>query len=48
MTNWIKITPEDLYDYLVAQQVDALRKQALGESQDDPIIEIINDISSLI
>ncbi|MDR2735758.1 MAG: hypothetical protein LBB20_02895 [Puniceicoccales bacterium] len=48
MTNWIKIIPEDLYDYLVAQQVDALRKQALAKHQIDPIMEIIKDVSSRI
>ncbi|MDR1458580.1 MAG: hypothetical protein LBI37_03620 [Puniceicoccales bacterium] len=45
MSNWIKIIPEDLYDYLIAEQVDALRKQALAKHQTDPIVKIINDVS---
>ncbi|MDR0351771.1 MAG: hypothetical protein LBH49_04005 [Puniceicoccales bacterium] len=48
MANWIKIIPRDLYDYLVAEQVDALRKQALAKHQSDPLVEIIKDVSSMI
>ena len=36
---------EDLYAYLMAAQVDILRKCALGKNQGDPVEEIIRDIS---
>jgi hypothetical protein len=45
MTTWIEIKVEDLYAYLVAVQVDILRKCALGKNQSDPVAEVIRDIS---
>lgn len=45
MTNWIQITLTDLEDYLVAAQLTALRQEALGDTQDDPVPQIISDIS---
>jgi hypothetical protein len=45
MTNWINITIEDLYAYLVAVQVDVLRRCALAKNQSDPVEKIIEDIS---
>lgn len=48
MTNWIQITTADLEDYLVAAQLTALRERALGDSQDDPLPQIISDISARV
>ncbi len=48
MASWIKITVEDLYDYLVSTQVDILRKRILASGQDDPLSDIICDITSRI
>ncbi|MDR1591066.1 MAG: hypothetical protein LBR92_03680 [Puniceicoccales bacterium] len=45
MTTWIEIKVEDLYAYLVAAQVDILRKCTLGKNQSDPVVEVIRDIS---
>ncbi|MDR2807189.1 MAG: hypothetical protein LBB11_03470 [Puniceicoccales bacterium] len=45
MTNWINIEISDLYAYLVAVQVDALRKCALGKEQSDPVLKVIQDIT---
>jgi hypothetical protein len=45
MTPWITIKIEDLYAYLIAAQVDVLRKCALAKNQNDPVVEIIQDIS---
>jgi hypothetical protein len=45
MTTWITIKVEDLYAYLVAAQVDVLRKCALAKNQGDPVAEVIRDIS---
>ncbi|MDR2812392.1 MAG: hypothetical protein LBB05_01190 [Puniceicoccales bacterium] len=45
MTTWITVKVEDLYAYLVAAQVDILRKCALGKNQGDPVAEVIRDIS---
>ncbi|MDR0740146.1 MAG: hypothetical protein LBF34_00350 [Puniceicoccales bacterium] len=44
-TTWITIKVEDLYAYLVAAQVDILRKCALAKNQGDPVAEVIRDIS---
>lgn len=48
MASWIEIKVEDLYDYLVSSQVEALRKRTLAVGQDDPLIDIIHDITSRI
>jgi hypothetical protein len=45
MTTWINIKIDDLYAYLVAAQVDVLRKCALAKNQSDPVGEVIRDIS---
>jgi hypothetical protein len=45
MTTWITIKVDDLYAYLVAAQVDILRKCALAKNQGDPVVEVIRDIS---
>ncbi|MDR0418072.1 MAG: hypothetical protein LBH08_01375 [Puniceicoccales bacterium] len=45
MTTWITIKVDDLYTYLVATQVDILRKCALAKNQGDPVVEVIRDIS---
>jgi hypothetical protein len=45
MSTWINIKIDDLYAYLVAAQVDVLRKCALAKNQSDPVAEVIRDIS---
>ncbi|MDE6432076.1 MAG: hypothetical protein K2L13_01640 [Opitutales bacterium] len=48
MASWIKITIEDLYDYLISSQVDILRKRMLADKQGDPLADIITDITARI
>jgi hypothetical protein len=48
MASWIEITVDDLYDYLVASQIDVLRKRVLAPGQDDPIGDIICDITARV
>lgn len=48
MSNWIQITVEDLYAYLVAAQVEALRKRALAKNQEDPVEAVIRNVSENI
>lgn len=48
MASWIEIKVKDLYDYLVSPQVDILRKRMLADGQDDPLIDIITDITARI
>lgn len=48
MSNWIQITVEDLYAYLVAAQVEALRKRALAKNQEDPVEVVIRNVSENI
>lgn len=43
MSNWITISTQDVYDYLAAEQVEALRSEALGEEQADPLAAVIAD-----
>lgn len=45
MSTWIEIETDDLYTYLASQQVDALRKTAIADQQNDPVGDIISDIS---
>ena len=45
MVKWIEIKIEDLYNYLVAVQVDALRKVELAKLSVDPLVGIIQDTS---
>ena len=42
-TDWINITIEDLYTYLAAPQVEALRRCALAKSQQDPVEDAIHN-----
>ncbi|MDR2377399.1 MAG: hypothetical protein LBD54_01440 [Puniceicoccales bacterium] len=44
MTPWITISPETVYDYLAAPQVEVLRHSTLAQQQTDPLPEIIRDI----
>lgn len=44
MSSWILITVANLRAYLVAEQLDALREEALGEDQADPFTEIMPDV----
>ncbi|MDR0590773.1 MAG: hypothetical protein LBG09_02905 [Puniceicoccales bacterium] len=44
MATWITIEVEDLYAYLVAAQVDILRRGALAKQQGDPVEGVIGDI----
>lgn len=48
MSNWIQITVEDLYAYLIAAQVEALRKRALAKNQEDPVEAVIRNVSENI
>lgn len=52
MSNWITITVADLNDHKVAELVTALREEALGDGQADPmpgiIIEVTNEVRSAI
>lgn len=48
MTTWIKLQPEDLNDYLVAAQINVLRTKALASGQGDPMLDIIEDVSTRI
>lgn len=42
--SWITLTVDDIYTYLAADQVDALRMEALAVGQDDPLPQIIADV----
>jgi len=44
MTPWITISPETVYDYLAAPQVEVLRHSALARQQEDPLPALIRDI----
>jgi len=48
MTTWIKLQPDDLNDYLVAAQINVLRTKALASGQGDPLLDIIEDVSTRI
>jgi hypothetical protein len=48
MASWIEITVDDLCDYLVASQVDVLRRRMLAPGQSDPLADIICDIAARI
>jgi hypothetical protein len=48
MSNWTSISKQDVYDYLAADQVDALSSEALGEEQDDPLPTVIADVAQRI
>lgn len=48
MAIWITVNTSDLYDYLIATQVDILRRQSLASGQNDPLIDIITDITARI
>ncbi len=44
MSTWITLHSDDLLPYLNAGQLDALRTQALGDGQPDPLPALIADI----
>ena len=44
MPAWITLVATDLNDYLLAEQVEALREEALGEGQADPFSKVATDI----
>ncbi|UPA28286.1 MAG: hypothetical protein LW808_003205 [Verrucomicrobiota bacterium] len=44
ITNWINVTIEDLYTYLAAPQVEALRRCAVAKSQPDPVADAIQNV----
>lgn len=44
MSAWITVSADDLNDYLVAAQVNALRTAALGSGQTDPFGRVMPDI----
>lgn len=46
--NWIVITVSDLENYLVADQVEAIRTAALGEGQTDRFTEVMPAVASRI
>jgi hypothetical protein len=48
MASWIEIKVEDLYDYLVAPQIDALRRRMLVPGQGDPLEDIIGDVTARV
>lgn len=48
MSDWITLSISDVYDYLAAEQADALRTEALGDTQDDPLPAIIADVAARI
>ncbi|MDR2436176.1 MAG: hypothetical protein LBD33_02610 [Puniceicoccales bacterium] len=48
MASWIEIAVDDLYDYMVASQVDVLRRRVLAPEQSDPLEDIICDITARI
>lgn len=45
---WITVTIQDVYDYLVAAQVDACNTAALGSGQTDRITEILADAQNRV
>lgn len=47
-TTWIVITEDDLNDYLVGAQMDALKSAALAEGQDNPFDRVMPDIAARI
>lgn len=48
MTNWIHLSTADIEDYLIAAQLQALRNQALGDTQDDPVTQATLDITQRV
>lgn len=42
--SWTALTAADLNDYLVAEQIDALRAEALAPGQADPFVKISADV----
>jgi hypothetical protein len=47
-TTWIVIQDEDLDDYLVGAQMDALRSAALATGQDNPFDRVMPDVAARI
>jgi hypothetical protein len=48
MSDWISISTSDVYDYLAAEQAEALQSEALGSNQTDPLPTIIADVTARI
>jgi len=48
MSNWKSISKQDLYDYLAAEQTDALGDEALGDGQENPLVAIIADVTQRV
>lgn len=44
MSTWITLSAASLNDYLIAEQMEALREEALAVGQADPFVEISKDI----
>ncbi len=44
MPAWITLAATDLRDYLIAEQLDALRKEELGPGQADPFTAVSRDV----
>lgn len=44
MPSWITLTADSLADYLVAEQLDALRTEALAPGQADPFAAVAGDV----
>ena len=48
MSSWITLTVADLADYLVSEQLDALRTEALGPGQADPFGKVAADVVAMV
>ncbi len=48
MPNWTAISAADLNDHTVAELMDALRQQALGAGQTDPMPRIVEEVTNEI
>jgi hypothetical protein len=48
MASWMEIKVEDLCDYLVAPQIDILRRRMLVPGQNDPLEDIIGDVTARV
>jgi hypothetical protein len=48
MPAWITLSAASLADYLVAEQLDALRTEALGSGQADPFLSVSADVIRLV
>jgi len=46
--SWITLSVADVEDYLLAPQLTALRNAALGDTQVDPLPQIIRDVATRV